>query len=636
MLREHTLQKHAFLRADSSNSILLWILAAGLVTYAITLTALTGDIGFDGDDWWVLSWPYWHQFPGSVWSYAKEFLRPVEGLYWIGMFEIFGFNSVAFHLCSLLLLAGSCLLMGACLSTAFPERSLLVALSVLFAFFLPMIASLTYVVFTDNSRLSLLLFWAAALAFQSWTARSQSWAGLVLPILIYLLCFLTYEAASFLIFVVPLLVWPIHKRCAKRSDKSFIWRIGTGIAAAFAAALAIRFLLLNGGAVGQAGIVPSPSLVGGYLALLPFYLAAPFTSIPHGQPGVWLVALPVTLWVGALVLFLRRREACEEQCAQVDYRGNRKEVRHLVLIGIGILFCGMLPYQLAGYGTASPTLIHTALAKWGIIKASSKAWFNFNEAGRLYSSASFGVALLLATLVTGWRSKTVQLVASVGAVVAIGFMALFHAGLSTDWKEAAHKRNELLKSLISQVPEVKPKTNFVFFDLQSYHKRAAVMRGWAGLRELVRMLYGDRTLGAWYVFRATDERPIDRLQHGFVLPKGFVSRGMSFDKPAPHDSLLLLKRRGTNLLWMDKLTSDATVATSAITWRGGHSLRSNPERVIPWEGTQAAWSQLTENRWEAGLTSTLNLVRLSAGAHRFFKRTSPLRDYIITVPLFTK
>ncbi|MGO9567412.1 MAG: hypothetical protein ACLP5H_07730 [Desulfomonilaceae bacterium] len=630
------MEKHGLRQPSASNSRLLWLLAAGLVTYAITLTALTGDIGFEGDDWWVLSWPYWHQFPGSVWSYAKEFLRPVEGLYWIGMFEIFGLNSLAFHLCSLLLQAGSCVLMGVCLSKAFPERRLLVVLSVVFAFFLPMIASLTYIVFTDNSRLSLLLFWAATLAFQTWTARSQSWIGLVPPILIYLLSFLTYEAASFLIFIVPLLAWPIHKRCVKRSDKSFLLRIGAGVITAFTAALAIRFLLLHGGAVDNAGIVPSPSLVGGYLALLPFYLAAPFTSIPHGQPWVWVVALLVTSWVAGLIILLSRQYEGEEKCEEPAHRGHQRELFYLLLIGTGILFCGMLPYQLAGYGSAPPTLIHTALAKWGIIKDSSKAWFNFNEAGRLYSSASFGVALLLATLVTAWKSKTAQRIASVAAVICIGCMALFHAGLSKDWKEAAHKRNDLLKSLISQVPEVKPKTNFVFFDLESYHKRAAVIRGWAGLRELIRMLYGDRTLGAWYVYRATDDRPMERLQQGFVLPKGFVSRGMTFDEPAPHDSLLLLKRRCTRLKWVDELTADATVGTSAISWRGGHALRSNPERVIPWEDTQPTWSRITENRWEAGLTSTLNLIRLSAGAHRFFKRTSPLRDYLIAGPYFTK
>ena len=612
---------------------LLWLLAAGLVTYAITVTVFTGDIGFDGDDWWVLSWPYWNQFPGSIWSYAKSFLRPVEGLYWISMFQVFGFNSVAFHLFSLLLLAGSCILMGACLSKAFPERRLLVVLSVLFAFFLPMIASLTYLVFTDNSRLSILFFWAAALAFQRWTERSQSWVGLIPPILLYLVSFLTYENASFLIFIVPLLVWPVHKRSSRRSDKAFMWRIGAGIAVAFSAALAIRFIVLSGGAVNHAGVVPPVGLVAGYLALLPFYLLAPFTSAVPAQPWVWVVALLVTGWTAGLILILSRTKEGEDKRTEGDAQRQRREVVYLLVIGTAILFLGMLPYQLAGYGNASPTLAHTVLAKWGIIKDSGRAWFNFNEASRIYSSASFGVALLLATLVAYRKSKAAQLVAGIAAVTCIGFMALFHAGLSPDWQGAAHKRNDLLKSLISQVPDVNPKTNFVFFDLESYYKRAAVIRGWAGLRELVRMLYGDRTIGAWYVYSSSDDRPTPGLQQAFVLPKGFVSRGMSFDDPAPHDSLLLLKRHGRNLMWVDKLTPDAKVATFGISWRGSNTLRSNRERVVPWADTQpTTWKSLAGKGWETGLTSPLNLIRLSMGARRFFKRASPLRDYMITAP----
>jgi hypothetical protein len=36
----------------------LWLTAVGLVVYCVVLTAVTGDIGFNGDDWWVLASPY--------------------------------------------------------------------------------------------------------------------------------------------------------------------------------------------------------------------------------------------------------------------------------------------------------------------------------------------------------------------------------------------------------------------------------------------------------------------------------------------------------------------------------------------------------------------------------------------------
>ena len=131
------------------------------LSIVLSLTVVTGDIGFDGDDWWVLAIPYWNSFPDSLVLYARKFLRPVEGLYWISLFELFGFNKVVFHLCSLLLLAGSAALMGVSLDRAFPGRRACVSIAVLLAFFLPPVSCLTYVMFTDNSRLSMLLFWTS-------------------------------------------------------------------------------------------------------------------------------------------------------------------------------------------------------------------------------------------------------------------------------------------------------------------------------------------------------------------------------------------------------------------------------------------------------------------------------------------
>ncbi len=632
---ERKLRNPGFEDSAASNIRLLLLLAAILVIYSITLTALTGDIGFEGDDWTILGWSYWHQFPGSIWGYAEEFLRPVEGVYWISMFKIFSFNSIAFHLFSLLLLAGSCVLMGACLSKAFPGRGALIVLSVLFAFFLPMVASLTYVVFTDNSRLSALFFWTGVLAFQTWAQRSQSWKGLVPAILLYLLSFLTYEAEGFLIFIVPLLLWPIHRRNVKRSDKSFISRIGVGVMAAFVTALAIRFLLLNGGVVQRTGILPSPMLVWGYWALLPLYLAAPFTAVP-GELQIWVLALAVTLSAAGMLFFVVRDTECAEKAVEANTGGNRRDLFFLIIIGIGILFCGMLPYQLAGYGSEPPTLINTVLTKWGVIKDSSSAWFNFHEAGRIYSSASFGLAILLGTLVTCPQGRKAKLLANSAAVTCAGFMVLFHAGLSVDWKEAAHDRNVLLRSLISQVPGVKPKTNFVFFDLESYHKRAVVIRGWAGLRDMIRMLYGDRTLRAWYVYPSERDRLNAGCQPAFVLPRGFVSRGVSFDKPAPHDSLVLLRRHGTNLVWVDKVTENSKMASAGISWGGCDSIHSNHARVIPWANRKPAWRSFVEERWKSGLASASNLVGLRAGARRFFRGASSLANHPTTGPILRK
>ena len=143
------------------------VTGAALIVCCSSLAILIGNIGFQGDDWWQFSWPYWHSFPNSIWEYAKASRRPIEGLYTVLSFEIFGLNRVLFTLSALLLSAGSCLLMGACLNRAFPGRKTLVVLAVFFGFLLTPLSNLIYMFHTDNSRLSMLLFLDIRICFSA-------------------------------------------------------------------------------------------------------------------------------------------------------------------------------------------------------------------------------------------------------------------------------------------------------------------------------------------------------------------------------------------------------------------------------------------------------------------------------------
>jgi hypothetical protein len=584
----------------------LWILALGLLLYCVFIVILTGNIGFEGDDWWVFSVPFWHSYPSALLVYAREFERPIEGFYWISLFEIFGFCRIAFQLFSLCLLATACLFMGWALSKVFPDRPRLVIFSVVFGFFLPTVSCLTYVVFTDNSRLSLLFFWVAVLAYQRWAEKSESWIGLVPPTLLYILSFLTYEAPSFLIFVMPLFLIPLHCRKTRAwPERKFLWKLGFAVLIAFGGALCSRFLWLDGGAVGQTHYLPPFALIWGYLALLPFYVIAPFTYPLPGQPWVWAVAIFAVVWVAVLVSMLGKSRSMEQRNGEFPWdRG----ALYPALIGLGILFLGMIPYQLAGYGAASDPLTATVLAKLGLIHGTAR-WFNFNEASRIYSSASCGAAILLALAATAWQRAGTCRFATAAGIGAVGFMALFHAGLSTDWKEASHIRNDLVRSLVTQVPNVRPGTNFVCLNLESYHKRAAVIRGWGGLRALVRMLYNDPDLGAWYVYPYTWIWPDETFNQAIVFPTGFVSRGMRLDKPAPNSTLLIVKRSKNHIVLVNKISAhDGTVHTG-ISWRGSDSLSSNPCRILAWAYTEKAPTR-KQNAWTTGLISSLQLANL--------------------------
>lgn len=588
----------------------LWFAAAGLALYCVVLTVVTGDIGFDGDDWWVLAIPYWNSFPDSLVLYARKFLRPVEGLYWISLFELFGFNKVVFHLCSLLLLAGSAALMGVCLDRAFPGRRVSVSIAVLLAFFLPPVSCLTYVVFTDNSRLSMLLFWTSVLAFQRWAQQSSPWRGLALPMGLYVISFLTYETSSFLIFAVPLLVWPVYRRCSDRhSDRAFLIKLCVGILAAFAAAVALRFVSLNGGAVGYSYLLPPFELLWSYLALLPFYLLAPFTSLSADR---WALLAGLLVVLGTAVLFLlssRGRSAAE---AAAERRFEPGSQLYLVVLGGAIMILGMLPYQLAGYGSFTPRLTETVMAKCGLLQEGDLSWFNFSWASRIYSSASVGVAILLASVLSGWRMPSARLLGKAVALVVICFMAVFHAGLSLDWREAAEIRNDLIRSLVSQVPDVRSGTNFVFLDLTCSHKRAEVIRRENGLRELIGMLYADHNLCAWRVHPYASHWPENVCQQAVAMPEGFLCRGQRQGEPAPHESLLLFKRSGRELVLLDTITSQDGSVPTGIAWQGVEHLTSNLGRIEAWSTAISPEARFARNAWTSGLISTFQLTRLKS------------------------
>jgi hypothetical protein len=435
---------------------------------------------------------------------------------------------------------------------------------------------------------------------------------MVAPITIYLVAFLTYEAPTFLIFVVPFLVWPIHLRHRDRlRDSQFLLRVIAAIAVAFGLAIAIRFAFLSGGAVEHRHLLPPLDLLWSYPALIPFYLQAPFTDLaPAGW--AWILGSFVAIGTAAAIFLSGRGEKCEPG---QDEPALAHDVRFLVLTAVAIVVLGMLPYQLAGYGSATPTLFDSVPVKWGMTPTGEASWFNYNWSSRIYSAGSFGLAILMAAAFAAWRRSSLQVIGKVAAVAGVSMMAVFHSGLSADWREAAEIRNGLIQSMVSQVPDVKSETNFVFLNLDCRHKRAAVFRGWMGLRSLVRMLYDDPKLGAWYMYSYAWKWPNEIHQQAFALPRGFVSRGMKMNAPVPHDSLLLFNRTGNRLALVDRISPDDGLAPTGIAWRGADSLSSNPSRIVAWSDITIDPRRRVHNSWTNGLISTLHLsrIRLASG-----------------------
>ncbi len=594
------------MKIPSASKWLLWPATLALSLYAIILVAASGDFGFDADDWWIFSWAYWFPYPDSVWAYAKELLRPLEGLYWLSMFELVAFNRFAFHIASLLLWIGSAVSMGACLHQAFPQDRQFVVTSVFLVFFLPMVSSLTFIIFTDNARLSILLFWISAYFFLIWANGNLGWRGLFLPILFYVLSFLTYENASLLIIGVPLLALPARSnRGTNPFEKVFLVKLASAIALALGISVVIRFTLLSGGAVAHRHIIPPLDLVVWYVALLPHYLVAPFLTMPDTVASIVGILVAVMF---LLCLYASERSNLSEPAYSPQKSLILHSISYKFFLGFVLFVLGMLPYQMAGYGNSVPKISETAMAMYGLLPQGDTSWFNFNWASRIYSSASCGVAIVIAAATGAARSRSLRCISIALLTAIVGFMAAFHFGLCKDWQEAAEIRNELVRSLLRQVPAVRSHTNFIFLDLETYHKRAAVIRRWAGLRELIRMLYDDRTLGAWYLYPYAQVPPNKQFQRAIVLPGGFVSRGVTLDKPAPHDTLLVLKRDGKKLVLLEKITPGDGSVHTGISWRGATALRCNKSRIISSCGLFIRQKYHCQNkRWICSLVSTLKL-----------------------------
>ncbi len=532
-----------------------WLAFTGLVAYSVVLAVLAGNTGFQADDWWVLSVPYWHSFPGSFWEYAVQFRRPLDGLPWVTLFPIFGFNKIAWNLFALLVLAGACLTMGMVLDRAFPNRPRFVAASMLFAFFMPTVCPLTYVLHMDNMWVCIMLFWLSVLGFQRWTARpGKPWSGLIVPVVLYYLATLAYDAANLLIFLVPLFVWPVRDRNRNElSDAVFGVRLGCAVVTGFAALIFTRFVLFGGGAVGIHSLLPSSELVRSYIRVLPLYLWEPFKAAAFDP---WSAALGCAiLALSAWLLFRQGKEGTTK--AEGAKSGLLSDTSYILLWGSTMMVLGVAPYLMAGYG----------------------AGLGFHGQSRVYSSCSFGLAVLLGFFATRWRSRIVLVTAKFVAIILIISMAEFQADLRHDWQSSARINCRMWTDLSRQVPDVAPGTVFLFLDLQSYiGDRAIVFGGVQGLREFIRIFYHRRDISAYYLYPYRKDFVDSEFRLATVTSRGVVARGLLPSNPVALDKLLIVARQGEDLVLLDKLSSADKKA--AIRWEGVSSIRSNRERIL--------------------------------------------------------
>lgn len=516
---------------------------------------LTGDIGFQGDDWWIFGIPFWNSFPDSLLIYAQESKRPIEGFYWLTLYETFGLYEPAFLAGSLILLGLSCLMMTRCLLIAFPRYKEWAVMSGLLAFVITPLANLVYMLHTDNSRISCLFFWISVWFFQGWARESDKSFKLILPVVFYCLATLTYENCALLIFSVPFMVFPVFGRHGGSDSRMrFLIKLGLATTLSFMIFLSIRFMVFAGGAVGHKSLTPPLELAFSYLSVFIQYIVLPMQSLRF-DPGslLWaclygLFALLLLKWVSGGVLYSDGRK---------DNVPAPDNFICMVFCSFSVFGLGMAPYLLAGY---SPEV-------------------GFTSQSRIFSSAGFGAALIICLPMALLRgSKALGSAIRYSLVAFIFVNAFSQISLRSDWIQAKIHRDNITKSLLSHVPNVQDGANFLFLDLQYYlSNNAVVFQGVDGLNEWIKIVYGNRKINAYFLY-PFQEVNLDPEKVASITRDGISARGVAMQGMLPLDSLILVERKANSLNTLEQISKEEQKILAQ--WDGVEKIKTNQDLII--------------------------------------------------------
>ena len=529
-----------------------------MLCFAISIAGflyLTGDIGFQGDDWWIFGIPFWNGFPESLLIYAQESKRPIEGFYWLTLYETFGLYEPAFMAGSLILLALSCLIITRCLLTAFPRYREWAVFSGLLAFVITPLANLVYMLHTDNSRISCLFFWISVRFFQSWAKESERISTLVIPIIFYCLATLTYENCALLIFSVPFMVFPVFRQHGGNvSTVKFFIKIGLATLSGFTIFLFIRFMVFGGGAVGHKSLTPPLELAFSYLTAIIHYIVLPLKSISF-DTGSLLWASIYGLFT---LLFLKWGfGGIVSNGLQTDGDSPRDNFIWMTLSSASVFGLGMAPYLLAGY---SPEL-------------------GFTSQSRIFSSAGFGAASIICLpLAIHVRSKSLKALIKCSLAAFIFVSALSQISLRSDWIQAKIYRDNITKSLLNNVPAVQDGANFLFLDLQWYlSSNAVVFQGVDGLNEWIKIVYGNRKINAYFVYPFNQDQ-LDQEKQATITKDGISPRGSAIQGRLPLNSLILVERSGDSLITLEETSREDRKISAQ--WDDVEKIKTNQDLII--------------------------------------------------------
>jgi hypothetical protein len=571
-----------------SSFSICWQVYFCLAGYSVLVVLHTGDIGFQGDDFWYLSAPFSYGFWQAFHDYVLPYDRPLGLVYVFTLFELFGFSRIPYLFVDFLLQATISLIFGLVLSRVFSRQRMLVFFSMLFSYFLLPSSSSLYVMAMTVPRLGCLMFWLSVFMFQ-WWAQKPAWWRLAIPVVLYCVSFMLYDSTSVLILTVPLFIYPIWSRSQMPSDTpvgaiyanlftrlrllikeypnswrqpeiSFLIQLSVGLIASIGLLLFNLFILFPYGATRISDSSIDFSLIPNYVVVFFQYLITPFLYLKFDM-WTWAICFLLFTFLGVILPQLNEQHQLTADSFSVDTSWRP----YAILMGFALSATGFFPFIVAHYGASVGFITH----------------------GRTFFSAIYGLALLLSVTISGSRLYSTRWVLALISMIVIVASAGFLADQRLDWQSAARVNCTLWSSMIQQVPAVKQDTIFLFLDLQSYYQdnkivpighRAVVFASVDALPYYMQMLYGESSLRAYYLYPTGMEQSLLQLE-GRIATVTAASVRARGSPDLPKDKIIIMERKGDRLVFVDKLS--AVDGKAAILWQDGvNELVSNHEQII--------------------------------------------------------
>lgn len=531
------------MQSERFNRLFFWsLLAVGLVCAYLSIQ----NLHFVYDDYELyLSDALSDSFVMAVLAKLTRQFRLGQELYNTLLVYPFGLDRGLILAMSLVLHLAVAALFHACLLRAFPGRRRLAATAAVLAAAMPMVTATLFIAFMDTSRMALALTFLAILLYQGWAARPDRVWPLAVAVVCVFAGFTFYENALLFLAAVPLL---------SPETRSFLVQFRRDRAARAALLKAV------GAAAGLVGLIAAHRYLLGYIDVdIPAERAMGVGElmVAYGQAALsYLAQASVPGWagVGALLVALPFALATVLAAARAEGRGTGW-LPVAAALGVALTVLGMLPFAVADYGPP-------------------KAW---SQEIRVLSSASYGIALLIALIPELLPAGKARLAAGGMLAVVVAAWMGFWFEIRGAWVTAARQHCEAWTSLLRQVPHVEGRTAILFLDLRGSVGDVPVLVNKDSLLALVQLLYKARGQDGQVFGYHLDRLPKVTMS---ASPQGIETLRSSLHAgaPLPLDRLILVRRDGSRMEVLDRVTRDA--GEFGIDWRDGVSeLRTNPDLI---------------------------------------------------------